>query len=318
MKICKVWDADYPWDVRAAKVCRSLTIAGHDVHLVARNRAARPIREELPEATVHRLRPWPVGSRLSSASMFPAFFNPRWVSAIYRTAQRERAEVILVRDLPLAPAAIAVARTLGIPVMLDMAENYPAMMQSLFDTHVQRRLDVLVRNPRAVRAVERWVLRHVDHVLVVVEESRERLVALGLRPDRITLVGNTPPLQTLEATGAHVHRSGELHLNYLGLLEAPRGLGVVIAALARCRARGLPVRLTVIGTGRERARFEQQALDLGLDGSAIRFLGYVPHAEALHLVGEADVGLVPHMATKVGTRRSRTSCSTTWLRVWRS
>jgi glycosyltransferase involved in cell wall biosynthesis len=228
--------------------------------------------------------------------MFPAFFNPRWLSAIYRTARRERSELILVRDLPLAPAAIAVARTLGIPVILDMAENYPAMMQSLFDARVQRRWDVLVRNPRAVRAVERWVLRHVDHVLVVVEESRDRLVALGLRDDRITLVGNTPPLQALTATAAHVHRRGELHLTYLGLLEAPRGLGVVIAALARCRARGLQVKLTVIGTGRERARFERQARELGLDDSAVRFLGYVPNEQALRLVGEADVGLVPHMA----------------------
>lgn len=298
MRICKVWDADYPWDVRAEKICRSLTASGHEVNIVARNRAARPIRETLPEATVHRLRPWPVGAKLSNASMFPAFFNPRWVSAIYRTSRRERADVILVRDLPLAPTAIAVARVLRIPVILDMAENYPAMMQSLLDNQLRRPWDVLVRNPRATRAVERWVLRHVDHVLVVVEESRDRLVALGLAPERITVVGNTPPLERVDATVAHAHVRGELHLNYLGLLEAPRGLAVVIDALARARARGLSVKLTVIGTGRERARFEQQARDVGLDGSAIRFMGYLPNSEALRLVREADVGLVPHQANE--------------------
>ena len=37
MRICKIWDADYPWDVRVEKVARSLTEAGHEVHLVARN-----------------------------------------------------------------------------------------------------------------------------------------------------------------------------------------------------------------------------------------------------------------------------------------
>ena len=36
MTICKVWDADYPWDVRVEKVSRSLG-REHDVHLVARN-----------------------------------------------------------------------------------------------------------------------------------------------------------------------------------------------------------------------------------------------------------------------------------------
>jgi glycosyltransferase involved in cell wall biosynthesis len=179
-----------------------------------------------------------------------------------------------------------------------MAENYPAMTQSLFDNGVQRPWDILVRNPAMVRLIERWVLRHADHVLVVVEESRDRLIALGYPEDRITIVGNTPPLGRLAGIGAHVHRDGPLHLNYLGLLEAPRGLGVVLDALARCIARGSAVRLTVIGEGRERARFEQQARDLGLVPAAVRFLGYLPNAEAQQVVAEADVGLVPHQASE--------------------
>jgi glycosyltransferase involved in cell wall biosynthesis len=179
-----------------------------------------------------------------------------------------------------------------------MAENYPAMMQSLYDNRVHRPWDALVRNPKAVRAIERWVLRHIDHVLVVVEESRDRLAGLGYPVDRISIVGNTPPLERVETTVAHVHAGRELHLNYLGLLEAPRGLGVVLDGLARCRARGLPVRLTVIGSGRERARFEKQSRDLGLDDTAVRFTGYLPNDEAVRLVGDADVGLVPHQATE--------------------
>ena len=33
MTLCKVWDGDYPWDVRVEKVCRSLC-REHEVHLV--------------------------------------------------------------------------------------------------------------------------------------------------------------------------------------------------------------------------------------------------------------------------------------------
>jgi glycosyltransferase involved in cell wall biosynthesis len=298
VRICKVWDADYPWDVRTAKVCRSLTAAGHAVHLVARNKAARPVREQLPEATVHRLSPWPIGKALSAASMFPAFFNPRWFDGIRRTAIDERADLILVRDLPLAPTAVAVGKLLRLPVILDMAENYPAMMRSLFENDVQKPFDYVIRNPLVVGAIERWVLRHIDHVLVVVEESRDRLVYLGYPKDQITVVCNTPPLERLDTAPAHVHRVGPLHLNYLGLLEAPRGLGTVIDALALCVRRQLPVFLTVIGSGREQAVFEEQAHRLGLNENAIRFLGYVQNAEALRLVAQADVGLVPHQATE--------------------
>ena len=104
-----VWDAEYPWDVRVEKIALALTDAGHTVHLVARNRRNEPTTERLPEGTVHRLTPlrWAPAS-LNAASMFPAFFNPRWIRAIARTARDARADVILSRDLPLAiPAVLA-------------------------------------------------------------------------------------------------------------------------------------------------------------------------------------------------------------------
>jgi glycosyltransferase involved in cell wall biosynthesis len=300
MRICKVWDGDYPWDVRVEKVARSLTEAGHEVHLVARNRQRRPSHERLAEAQVHRLKPWRLLSeRLDAMTMFPAFFNPRWIAAIMGTASATRAEIMMVRDLPLAPTAIWVARVLGIPVVLDMAENYPAMMRSLWDVGVHRRTDVLVRNPSVVAAVERWVLTRVDHTLVVVEESRDRLLALGVPPERITVVGNTPPLSRLQELPPRLHTNGEqLELIYLGLLEAPRGIGVLIDAMARARSTGLKARLTVLGEGRERRNFEERARALGLDDSTVRFLGRVPYTDAVRLLQAADVGVVPHAANE--------------------
>ena len=300
MRICKIWDADYPWDVRVEKVASSLTQAGHEVHLVARNNYRRPVRETLPEARMHRLRPWRLlGKRLDSMTMFPAFFNPRWIAAILRTAKASRAEMLLVRDLPLAPTAIWVGRLLKIPVVLDMAENYPAMMRSLWDVGVNRPTDVIVRNPRVVAAIERWVLSRVDHTLVVVDESRDRLRSLGVGSDRITVVSNTPRLSRLDELPPRVHSNGDqLELIYLGLLEAPRGIGVLIEALAMVRSTGTRARLTVLGDGRERRHLEDRARELGLDASAVRFMGRVPYTEAVRLLQAADVGVVPHAANE--------------------
>ncbi len=299
MMICKVWDADYPWDVRVEKVARSLTDAGHEVHLVARNRARRSQYEQLPEAHVHRLRSLPIGRRLDSATMFPAFFNPRWAAAIVGTARRTNARMVMVRDLPLAPTAIWAGRRLGIPVVLDMAENYPAMMRGLWETGVHRPTDVLVRNPAATAAVERWVLKRIDHVLVVVEESGERLRELGLAGDRITVVSNTPSLSRLRELSPRVHMQGKpIELIYLGLLEAPRGIGVLIEAVARTRQAGIAARLTILGDGRERGNFERLAASLGLEGDSVRFLGRVPYPDAVRMLQAADVGVVPHKANE--------------------
>lgn len=301
MIICKIWDADYPWDVRVQKVASTLTDAGHEVHILARNRKGLPLEERLPEGMVHRLAPLPIlGRRLSNATMFPAFFNPRWIKAIHSTARRYRADLILVRDLPLAPTAIAIGHFLQCPVVLDMAENYPAMTRSLWENGVQRPFDWLVRNPAIVQRVERWVLEHVNHILVVVEESKDRLVSLGVPADRITVVSNTPHLSRLHAISPHEHSAnlGPVKIVYLGLLEAPRGLGILIDAVAHCHRTGISVALIVIGDGRERTSFERQAEQLGLGPDVICFKGYVPYAEAVQLLQTADVGAVPHLANE--------------------
>lgn len=300
MRVCKIWDGDYPWDVRVEKVARSLTEAGHEVHLVARNRQRLPERERLSEAEVYRLRPWPLlGKRLDDATMFPAFFNPRWLYTISKTARESNADVILVRDLPLAPSAIWAGRQLGIPVVLDMAENYPAMLRGRVELGVHGPADMLLRNATAAAAVEKWVLARIDHVLVVVEESRERLRALGVSDDRVTVVSNTPSLSRLEELAPKEHETNaSLELIYLGLLEAPRGIGVMLDALAKSKLAGVGARLTVLGDGRERPVFEARARELGLDDGSVRFLGRLPYVEAVRLLQGADVGVIPHVASE--------------------
>ncbi|HEX6534676.1 MAG TPA: glycosyltransferase family 4 protein [Gemmatimonadaceae bacterium] len=310
LRVVYLWDADYPWDVRTQKICATLTSAGHDVHIVARNRAHRALVERLPEGTVHRMPPWRwAGRRLDEALGFPAFFSPRWLGLLDRTVRRVRPDAIIARDLPLAPAAIRVGRQRGVPVILDMAENYPAMMRMIFDAGRDRPLDHVVRNPRAVAAVERYALRHVDRVLVVVEEMAERLRGMGLARDRIDLVSNTPPRSraaapaavpaAASAGGPAEPDDGVLDLVYLGLLEVARGIMEIVEATAILRDRGIPVRVRIIGAGRDAELFHARARELALEPPLLEFLGYVERERALELVGEADVGLLPHHANEM-------------------
>ncbi len=293
-----IWDAEYPWDVRVEKIARTLTDAGHAVHLVARNRRGDRTTERLPEGTVHRLAPlrWAPRS-LNAASMFPAFFNPRWIRAIARTARNVGADVILSRDLPLAIPAVLAGRSVGIPVVLDLAENYPAMLRSRWEAGRMRPIDVLLRNPALARLVERWALPRADHVLVVVEEAGPRLVASGVAPDRLTVVSNTPPVaRIVPRTRPSGDPQRPLHLVYLGLMEEPRGVRILLDAAAGLARRGVPYRLTLFGAGRELSDFRAHARALGLANSQADFRGHVPNTEALAALTDADVGVIPHYA----------------------
>lgn len=298
LRVVYLWDADYPWDVRTEKVCATLISAGHDVHVVARNRAWRSTRERLPEGTVHRMRPWRfAGRRLDGLLGFPLFLSPRWRRLLDRTVRAVRPDVIIARDIPLAPTAISIGRRRGVPVVLDLAENYPAMMRMIFDAHRQRLRDYVVRNPAAVAVVERYCLTRAARVLVVIDEMAERLVRLGVPADRIDLVSNTPPRKRAEADPpARTRKPGEpVTLVYLGLLEISRGLGELIDAVALLRDEGCAVRCLIVGNGRDAEIFQRQARALHLGEESVRFLGYVDRETALTtVVREADIGVLPN------------------------
>ena len=302
MIVCHVWDADYPWDVRVEKICDSL-LKKHEVHLVCRNSKRRARYEYAQGLHIHRLPCLPERfGGLNGLIGFPAFFNPLWIYEIWKTVRRTKADVIVVRDLPLAWTALGVGRLLGLPVVLDMAENYPAMIQDIWDYQGFSVVNFLVRNPSLIRLVERVSVRRCDHVLAVVEESRTRLMSLGVDSARTSLVINTPTSgRWVESTcvrGADIVRDPRsLTVLYLGLLEWARGIETAIRAIPLVRKRLPHVKLVIVGSGRHEADFKQVVAQLGLQDS-VQFLGWLDYTKAIEVIKECDIGLVPHHATE--------------------
>ncbi len=299
MIVGKIWDSEYPWDVRVEKVCATLAAAGHQVELVCRNRRREPLVEAHPGLRIHRmpvLESWP--RRLERASSFPAFPNPRWYRHTVRTFRSTGAEVILCRDLPLAPMALAAGRTLGLPVIVDLAEHYPGLLKDLYNLHDFRMGNLLVRNPWLAAIVERWSLPRADAVWVVVEEMGQRLAEMGVDPAAVTLVSNTPLAERVarskRESGAP-HDPSVLRLVYLGNVERSRGLSVVLDAVAMLG--GLPrVTLDVFGDGSSFESDRARARGLGL-GDRATFHGRRPYEEILDRLSEFDAGVIPHHAT---------------------
>lgn len=292
VRVLYVWDAEYPWDVRTEKVCLALVRGGHQVVITARNLRGQARSEVLPEGTVARLS---TGLRLLERwATFPAFFNPLWLLHLSRQIRAHGIDLIIVRDLPLAPAALWASPD-GVPVILDMAENYPAMIRDVWTDRRQRAFDFLVRNPALVAGIERFVVRRVDHVLTVVQESSERLAALGVPPQRLSVVSNTPPTARISDAPPRA-QGGPLRMVYLGLMEQHRGVGSTLEALAIFKQSGVPVHLDLVGDGRDYEDLQRQAGELGLTASEVTFHGRLPHPQAIAVVSGCHIGLVPHEA----------------------
>lgn len=299
MRVCKIWDADYPWDIRVDKVASSLTESGHSVDLVCRNVGRLPEYDEIDGMRVHRLPI--VGGRWNRLVSFPAFFNPVWIRRIGEVVERQRSDVILVRDLPLAPTAIWLGRRVGVPVVFDMAEDYGAMIRDIWRFEGFRLHNVLVRNPRAIDRVERYCVRRSDAVLTVVEESRDRLLRrYGLPPGKVHVVSNTPRMEDVwsESVPEAVDDwgKGTLRLVYVGGLQAARTLDVILAGMARVAER-LACTLRILGKGHTESELRCRVDELGLADS-VRFEGFVEYRQMGKFLRGSHAGLIPHPATE--------------------
>lgn len=299
MKLGLVFDGDYPWDIRIWKMATYLGEHGHEVDLVCRNLARRPAEESLDGLRIHRLRPYrrPAFNALAT---FPAFVNPVWIGRIAEIVRTRRVQALIVRDLPLALAAVAVGRRYGVPVVLDMAENYPAMLRDVNRFERFRPQNALIRNPRLASIVERIALRLVDHVCVVIEEARDRLLSSGVPAARVSVVGNTPriDLARFRAPGdAPARDASRLSVAFVGGLEPMRGLTAALEMVAAAVPRIPELRLTIIGEGRWRHDLEAHARALGI-GAYVTFTGRREYQRALVDVQRADIGLIPHRVTE--------------------
>ncbi len=295
MRITYVWDGDYPWDIRADKTCTSLVENGHEVHIACRNLARKPVLDEYRGSTIHRMPPLPEWSgRANSALTFPAFFSPFWIRHINRVVAKTRSELVIARDLPLAPTAIWAARRAGVPVVLDMAECYPEMLRCAREFGGPSFKNVFLRNPRMADGVERYVVRRMDQIWVMVEESKQRLERMGVPSDRLRIISNTPVAERFPTRRADPEESkGPLKLVYVGLLNPSRGLDSIIRGVARMKELGREVHLTVLGSGKAKPGFERLTSELGVD-DRVHFLGWVDNDRVPQLLAEADVGVVPH------------------------
>jgi len=296
-RVMHIWYADYPWDVRVQKVIVGLQQRGWSVDVVARNKRNLAHRDTVDGAVIHRLRSIRfLGRSLNGLLSFPAFLNPRWIKHIWRVARQTKPDVILVRDLPLAPAAIWVGQLLKTPVVLDMAEDYPGLLRALWENRVAKPMDRLVRNPTLASFVERWVLRRIDGVVCVIEESAARVRSLGVAEAKITVVRNTPMTIEVPSNPRSNQDAGEeLLIAYLGLIERHRGVHDLIRAVAECHKRNWPVKLVVVGDGVGLPEIQKLATELGVLGRGVELLGRLENRRALDVIAKADVGAIPHI-----------------------
>jgi len=284
-----LYKSDYPWEVRISKFVKTLT-RQNNVVLLARNKNNNLAYETIEKnLTIYRL---PIGLHKFLSLAFP--LNPFWLAKIKFIIKKENINIIIVRDLPLLLNAIIISKTYKIPLILDMAENYPAAMKAYERP--------IARNHLIAKAYEKLLVDYAHKIIVVVHEQKQRLIKMGIIENKIVIIENYPYLSEIRnyelSNDLLNNYKDNFVLSYFGNFGPHRGLDTAVSSIVKLKDAIKNIKLLLIGDGRIKGRLMTLVKELGIE-NYVEFCGYVEHELITTYMELSDICLIPHKKTLV-------------------
>lgn len=221
-------------------------------------------------------------------------------SRIEELARRVRPDVLHAHSPVLnAIPALRVGRRLGIPVVYELR----ALWEDAAVDHGTARQGGL--RYRVSRGLESWALRRADAVTTICEGLRRDIVARGIPAAKVTVIPNAVDVEAFAAGGApdpalkrQLGLDGTRVLGFIGSFFAYEGLGVLLRALRQLLAQGEPLRVLLVGGGRQEAQLKRLAAELGIEKQVV-FAGRVPHDQVQRYYDLIDVLVYPRLSMRL-------------------
>lgn len=277
-----------PDEVRAEKICRSLVKAGHRVIVLSRWFEGMSEREEYQGYTVLR-----AGYNQPSGKFTPLPFNPFWRNTVRAAVKEFQPDCIIVREMILSDAAASVARSKDIPLLIDMAEHYPAAMRGWKKYQKSMSGRFITNTLRLPDIIEKNCVSAANGIIVVCAEQITRLQEqYGYPYEHIAIVHNTPELEQFRNIGKDTHES--IVFAHHGYLQLQRNLDVFILGFALALREYPQIALHFAGEGETLNDLEDIVRQKHLENS-VRFTGEYRLTELASLYSTSDIGIIPYM-----------------------
>jgi len=261
--------------VHVEELVAALRAEGHEVHVVGPrfyDQASFGGGSSMVD-TLRRFLPGVLGEFAELAYNIPAYRRLR------RECEAFKPEFIYERYNLYYLAGAWLARRTGLPFLLEV--NSPlAYERTKFGGLKLRRL---------AHRLERYTWATAHRILAVTGALKGMIAAVGIDPDRISVVPNGVVLDRFDAAASRAATAPVL--GFVGFVRPWHGLDGVIRSMAATRAE-LPVTLRVVGEGPAREDLEALAAELGI-AESVQFVGLVPHEEIPEQVSHFDIALQP-------------------------
>jgi glycosyltransferase involved in cell wall biosynthesis len=196
--------------------------------------------------------------------------------------------------------ALAAGRLAGIPVVYEVRGF---LEETWLSRQPDRAAAAASERYRMWRDRETACMLGADLVVTLGEGMRAEIVGRGVPAEKVIVIPNavdevflTEPPGRAETRAELGIADDEVLVGTVTSIVDYEGLDLLVTAVGQLRARGLKVRLLVVGDGVARAALERQAAPLG---DAAIFTGRVPHSDVRRYHAALDVFVVPRRDERV-------------------
>lgn len=214
-------------------------------------------------------------------------------SAVHALARGGGLDVLVASSPPWFPhlTGTLVHALRRVPLVLEVRDLWPDYLAGMGTVRSKTAM-------RGIFAAEKAMLRRAEHVVVVTESFRRRVIEKGTSPERVDVVPNgvdtglyyatrdeEPPIDTLRRT------DGEFIVGYLGNFGGAQDLGTVLEAAALLEQADPRIRVVLAGEGTAADQVHARARELGLARTTIH--PPIPKTRTRAFYNACDVCLVP-------------------------
>ncbi len=292
MKILFILDHPFPPNVRVENEMKALTDAGNDVHVACVQKGGEPLNEKTIYGMVHRK---PMSKFIYKSSVgvlkFPFYFN-YWRRFVDDLFAQEHFDAIHICDLPLAKIGYEAKIKYGTIFVLDLFENWPVLLQ--LSTHTNTLLGKILSTYNQWVRYEKEMCELADRVIVVVEEAKTRIEALGIPPYKVVVISNTLDIGQFDVPQRKAFNASVIRMLYVGGINYHRGIQYVIKAISILKEKNVPVHFDLVGGGSYVENIKSLIAELQVQDN-VTVHGYKPYTQIRDLYESANIALIPHV-----------------------
>jgi glycosyltransferase involved in cell wall biosynthesis len=298
-----ILDGSYPQDIRVRKEAESIACAGIDIQVITRWKEGEKREETINGVKVIRL-----GSNYTHSykgindiltSIF--FIDFPFKKALNNFLKKENVTVLHVHDLPLIKTIVACNKK-GLPLLLDLHENYPEMLEELkFNSKgfLKSLKDKLFFSVNRWKKFEKTQINKANHIIAVIEEMKDKLIKeYSISSEKITVISNYEKLDFANNSeiDQFVFKEDVFYIAYVGGISPVRGLETVIKAISIFKQDLQKVEFIIVGDGNSSYVDSLKKLASELNCSdLVHFLGHKPFKKINYYIENVNVNVIPHV-----------------------